>query len=286
MKLYEIAQALKSPDAKIESSAYYENRRGSKGYKTSIRSGAHCFMFSLPHTDHEVRLSDIATALSLPDAAVVSEGTYENRAGTKGYHASVLARGQWYLLSISGSEETSLISNLVANDASSLPREDARDSNVKIPVADHDFIGILRQIIEFFSSENKEEVAEFLLDHATNGFYVPTREHTEEFFTSLIEELDVASTDLRKDPEDLVDEIENIEEYFPHDEGIAAVVRDDYRLRGLLHQIFQREPSEPLPERLKGLRFGAGIRELKTVLTESRHFIVKGRGIVQGVCVG
>jgi hypothetical protein len=284
MELHEIAQELSSPNARIEGGGRYENKRGVVGYRTRIRSGARWFMLSLPSTANEVKLCDIAAALSSPSAVVVSDGAYENRAGANGYYASVLAGGQWYLISISEAEEIPFGGQSLANDSSSaIQNEEVCALDAEVPVGNDDFVGVLGQTVEFLSSENMRDAVDLLVDRATNGFGLPTKDAAEDFFLSLLEELDAAATDLRKDPDELEDEILTIEEYFPQDEGVEAAVRDDYRLRGLMHQVFQREPLEPLPTRLSGLRFAQGIKELKALLTESRHFIVKIRGILRVV---
>jgi hypothetical protein len=284
LTLDEIALALKSPDARVESSAIYHNKRGIKGYRTRIRSGNHWLMLSIPHTDHAVELREIAAALSSPDASITLEGCYENRVGCEGYHATIFSGQRWYLISVSEAPQIEVIQNPTGNSPSSVG-DSAIDQQVDQFSVGQDFIWVIGRIVELLSEETKEAAAEFLLEQATAGFYVPTEERTESFFTSLLEQLDAIASELRKDPDDLVDAIENTEQYFPQDEEVSAIVRDDYRLRGLLFQLLEREPSLPLGRRLRGLNFRHGIRELKALFTESRHFIVHGRGVLRKLSI-
>jgi hypothetical protein len=238
-------------------------------------------MLSIPRVNCLPPLADVAAALSLPTALVVSEGPYQNRKGTEGYYATVLAAGRWYMISVSNSDADLASEAQGEHDADSTAETRFDGSTAPSSLPEDESIGGVGRLFELFSWENKQEAAEFLLDCVTDGFCYPNKDQTEEFLASLLDELDAVASELRKDQGDLVDEIENIETYFPADESVADMVRDNYRLRGLMFHLFQREPSDHVGPRLDGLEFVDGVREMKAILSDVRHFIVRSRRVLR-----
>lgn len=44
--------------------------------------------------------TEIAEALSAPDAVIVADGYYENKSGVWGYYATIRGQDHWYMISI------------------------------------------------------------------------------------------------------------------------------------------------------------------------------------------
>jgi hypothetical protein len=80
-----IANALRSPHARIINDGYYRNEQGILGYSVTVRDAGHYHMISVSHIERTPTLDDIADALIDPDASVHSDGRYPNRKGSLGY---------------------------------------------------------------------------------------------------------------------------------------------------------------------------------------------------------
>jgi hypothetical protein len=96
-----IANALRSPQARVINDGYYQNEEGMWGCYVTVWDAGHYHMISVSHIERMPTLADIADALIDPDAYVQSDGRYPNRKGSLGYYATIKSGDHWYMVSVS-----------------------------------------------------------------------------------------------------------------------------------------------------------------------------------------
>jgi hypothetical protein len=96
-----VAQALRSPSAKLIHDGFYQNEHGDWGYYVAIWQAGHYHMISVSHIESVPSSREIANALESSSAYTSDSGRYLNRRGSLGYYATVKSGDHWYMVSVS-----------------------------------------------------------------------------------------------------------------------------------------------------------------------------------------
>jgi hypothetical protein len=96
-----IANALRSPTARVIHDGFYRNDEGEWGYYVTVWDAGHYHMISVSHITDVQSPNEIATALESPLRNVTEDGRYSNARGTLGYWATVKSGNHWYMVSVS-----------------------------------------------------------------------------------------------------------------------------------------------------------------------------------------
>ena len=96
-----IANALRSPHARIINDGYYQNEEGIWGWYVTVWDAGHYHMISVSHVSNTPTKHEVAAALVSPTRYIKEEGRYRNSRGTLGYWATVKSGDHWYMVSVS-----------------------------------------------------------------------------------------------------------------------------------------------------------------------------------------